>query len=93
MPVALPENLARRFGQVLEVYPLFAGISRKVLTSDLSLVIPLVKDVIGIIHVRPPVCRFRGSRINRQSNLPTALEGIVPIDVEIGGAALLALSR
>ena len=35
-----------------------------------------------IIHLRDPVCRFRGNRINRQSNLPTAPE-FDPVFTEI----------
>ena len=71
--IALPESFACRFGHVVEVHPLAAGIARKALTPALSLVMSL-KDVIGIIHVRPPERRFRGGRINSRSNLPTALE-------------------
>jgi hypothetical protein len=72
--VALPESFARCFGQVVEVNPLSAGIACKLLASGLPCVMLLPEDVVGIEYVRSPECRFRGGRINRQSNLPTALE-------------------
>jgi hypothetical protein len=76
-PVALPESVARCFGEVIEVNPIVgpgAGIAREVRAPVTSIVMFLAEQPVGIIYVRPPECRLSGGRINRQSNLPTALE-------------------
>jgi hypothetical protein len=68
--VALPQRFARRFRQVVEVNPVPARISSKVLPADTSPVMLRVEDIIGIAEIRPPKCRLGGGRIDRQSDLP-----------------------
>ena len=78
VPIAFPESFARRFGQVVEINPVVvagARIASKVLPAGQSVMILLwVEDVVRIVDVCPPGCRFRGGRINRQPDLPAPLE-------------------